>query len=352
VDGSLLLWDISNEQPKGYPVGRPLVSSSEGSGDAAISPELDWTVLEADGRLTLWDLRSGLPAAAPLSGGPDATINDLVFGPNGRQVAAAYDGMLFVWNVSDQNVAAVLEGSSAGDTALAFNPDGTILAAGSGDGSISLWDLQEQVLLDEPLPGMGDSIVDLTFSPKGDLLAAATYEGTVQIWDVARRAPLGDPIQLFSAFSLAFNAEQSLLAIGTGDGAVVLVDVQKREQIGEPLSGGAYYAIHSLTFSPNGQTLVFSDESGIINFWNVESRTRSFSLGLGFSGLAHDLVFSADGLGLYSVDNFGDVLYWNLDPETWITHACERAGRNLSAEEWSNYLPFNPEYHKTCSQWP
>jgi len=40
-----------------------------------------------------------------------------------------------------------------------------------------------------------------------------------------------------------------------------------------------------------------------------------------------------------------------MDPNSWLVRTCERAGRNLTRDEWSQYFP-NEEYRATCPQWP
>jgi hypothetical protein len=41
---------------------------------------------------------------------------------------------------------------------------------------------------------------------------------------------------------------------------------------------------------------------------------------------------------------------WNIDPSTWPGLACERAGRNLTPDEWNRYMPADEPYRSTCPQ--
>ncbi len=43
---------------------------------------------------------------------------------------------------------------------------------------------------------------------------------------------------------------------------------------------------------------------------------------------------------------------WDLDPAVWRVRACEAAGRNLTQEEWTNFLPEGEPYNLTCPQYP
>ena len=43
---------------------------------------------------------------------------------------------------------------------------------------------------------------------------------------------------------------------------------------------------------------------------------------------------------------------WNIDPSTWPAVACQRAGRNLTPDEWTRYMPADEPYRSTCPQFP
>ena len=45
------------------------------------------------------------------------------------------------------------------------------------------------------------------------------------------------------------------------------------------------------------------------------------------------------------------MILWDLDPAAWRVRACESAGRNLTKDEWQNFLPEGEPYHATCPQY-
>jgi WD40 repeat protein len=64
----------------------------------------------------------------------------------------------------------------------------------------------------------------------------------------------------------------------------------------------------------------------------------------------NDLSFSSDGRYLATAG--GNVAYvWLWRPEDLVTEACSRLTRNLTQEEWQQYLPDEP-YHATCPNLP
>src|SRR5437016_5862835 len=70
--------------------------------------------------------------------------------------------------------------------AVAYSPDGNLLAAGAADGSVRLFDPANGRPL-ATLAGHGDAVAALAFSPDGSRLASASYDKTVRVWDVAAR---------------------------------------------------------------------------------------------------------------------------------------------------------------------
>jgi WD40 repeat protein len=67
---------------------------------------------------------------------------------------------------------------------VAFNRDGQVLATGSEDNTIILWDAATGQPLGEPLTGHHDIVISVTFSPDGQTLASGSGDGTIILWDV------------------------------------------------------------------------------------------------------------------------------------------------------------------------
>ena len=121
----------------------------------------------------------------------DRPIRAIAFSPCGTLIAGGMQGEIRIWDVitSEPRMAIVPPQSCQRQFALAFSPSGDYLASGAWwqEGqekvSIRLW----RVATGENIAtfwGHPTDIQDLAFSPDGSLLASGSFDGTILLWDV------------------------------------------------------------------------------------------------------------------------------------------------------------------------
>jgi WD40 repeat protein len=199
-----------------------------------------------------------------------------------------------------------LSGHSDRVDAIAFSADDSVLAAGSKDKTVILWETATGRVL-QNLPSHSSWVLAVSFSPEGQRLASIDAD-QVRLW-AWKSGKLLKHFQITEGRcdSIDFSPDGKMLAGGTMPGLVLLWDVNSGKQISK-LSGGSP-SIRSLDFSPDGQRLATASASGTIQIWDVSRRVLLLSLNR-HSGSVESLAYSPDGSRLASISE-REVLIWN-----------------------------------------
>ena len=237
-----------------------------------------------------------------------SSLSDLVAHPLVFQVVDLEGNMAwtnFMLVEVSPHLIATLEGHTEGVASVAFSPDGTLLASGSWNDTVKLWDVSTERQI-ATLPSTEPSLV--AFSPDGKTLAVGTWDNTVELWDVAtqeRIATLGHRAVVF--YTVSFSPDGKTLAVGTWDNTVELWDVATQERIA---TLGHEAVVNAVSFSPDGTLLASGSRDNTVKLWDVATRERIATLG---HGAEVDAVsFSPDGTLLASGSGDGTVKLWDV----------------------------------------
>ncbi|WP_035926982.1 TIR domain-containing protein [Pseudofrankia saprophytica] len=201
-----------------------------------------------------------------------------------------------------------------------FSPDG-ILAVGSQDGAVRLWDVNDPGTPRRPGSrpsndiSAGSSLASVVFGPDG-LLTSVTQNGEVRLWDIndpgAPQRLSVTPSRSLGSVNSAVSGPDGLLATGDGSG-VRLWDISGRATPRPLGASNGTGSVNSVVFGPDG-LLASGGSDGTVRLWDISDRTTPRALGgplTGHTGPVYSVVFGPDGL-LASGGSDGTVRLWDI----------------------------------------
>jgi WD40 repeat protein/uncharacterized caspase-like protein len=234
------------------------------------------------------------PELVVQTGHPDA-VQAIAFSPDGKILASgSWDNSVKLWEVASGKELRTLGPHYGRVYAVVFSPDNKILASGSG--GFMLWDVETGKrirLFDEGTP--------LAFSPDGKTLAIEKGEA-VELLSI----PEGKVLQTLNGHSenvnsAAFSSDGRLLA--TGADTIKLWALATGKEI-KTLNGHSKI-VTSVTFSPDGKSLASGSYDATAKIWNLATGTLRLTL-KGHSSSVSSVAFSPDGRFLASGTGGGD----------------------------------------------
>ncbi|MFH0901743.1 MAG: WD40 repeat domain-containing protein, partial [Pseudomonadota bacterium] len=309
-DQTVSLWQAST---------RSELAAKEPAGHEAAAIGLD---VNADGTLLasgggdhtarLWDVASGRQLA--VLSGHTGRLQGVALSPDGRLLATAgMDKTIRLWlisastpeNGSPATASArqhqVLSGHRGLVRVVAFSPDGSLLASGSDDRTVRIWDIAngtEQRTLAGFHTGM---VYGVAFSPDGRWLASG--DGSIALWEVANGKLVK---RIEGSVPIAFSPDGRRLAMAESSGAIMVRDVVSGTS---RALGNQPPPLGWPSFDPTGTKLGVPGSDGTSRIWNLDSGD-SVTL-RGHQGPVRTLRFAPDGAQAATTGQDGTLRLWD-----------------------------------------
>lgn len=206
-----------------------------------------------------------------------------------------------------------LTGHSDNVWSVAFSPDSRILASGSKDNTVKLWDVVTAPEV-RTLKGHTEGVCSVAFSADARWLASGSHDKTIKVWNVAA----GNEVRTLRGStepvcSVAFSPDGRWLASGSWDHTITLWDVASW---GEVRTLTDTDAVNGVAFSPDSRWLASADNDFTIKLWDVASGQEARTL-TGHTDAVYSVAFGRGGRLLASGSRDNTIRLWNLSSGQW-----------------------------------
>ena len=211
-----------------------------------------------------------------------ASVNSVVFSSDGENLVTGLDdNTVKIWQVSDGSMIKSFEGhkeettkkdeSEPEITSVAISPEGSFLAAGSTDGSVSLWQVSDGSLIDT-ITSHSLEVSRVLFSPDGQILFSASLDGTVRMTNIADLS-LVRALSGVYIYDMALSLDGTTLAAKNGSfpGKIVLWEVESGKQLQTINLDESDSDVSSIALSPDGKYIGAAREDYSVKIWDASS---------------------------------------------------------------------------------
>ncbi len=309
-DSTCKIWDIAS--------GSEIRTLTKSVDIFSVDFNPDGSILASAGRdgIKLWDVKSGVKIShdTSLIGHKDVIL-DLMFSPNGRMLASgSKDKTIKLWDVDSGDLIRTLIGHEWGVYCLSFSPDGSNIASGGLDKTIRIWDVSSGTVIDT-LSGHENNVNSVKFSPDGNKIASCSDDRTIKIWDSKSGIELTTFIGYSMANDLSYSPDGSKLASAWDNRILTLWDIETGTEI-DTLTGHSGNVI-SVSFSPDGSMIASGSADKTIKLWDASNGTEIRTL-TGHSSNVMSVSFSPDGSMIASCSTDSTIKLWDASNGTEI----------------------------------
>ncbi|MDZ8031056.1 hypothetical protein [Nostoc sp. DedSLP04] len=226
--------------------------------------------------------------------GHSDTVTSVSFSPDGKMIASgSADGMVIIWNRNGRKIKD-FKAHEKKITRLCFSPNSQNILTASEDKTFKLWRLESKEIT--TFKGHEDEITSFSFSPDGQKVISGSKDKTLRLWKLD-----GQEIKIFrghkqSISSVSFSPDEKIIASASEEDKMIKL---------WSMDGKAFKTLNRagdrVSFSPDGKTIVIQNNGDII----LRRLDGYFIKSFVFAANSESLVFSRDGQIIYRA-NFSE----------------------------------------------
>ncbi len=270
--------------------------------------------------------------------GPLPPVTALAFSPDGKVLAAGVYRAVLLWDTQTGKPLPCLTQLAGAVQSVAFRPDGTVLAVAGGSpgasGEVKCYDTKTWQSLSKNFGGHGDVVYSVAWSADGSKLATASQDKTAKVWEWATGKEL---------WTLKDHSDAVMRACFAPDGKSLYTASQDKNVRRFNLDDGKLIrqfsghneGVGALALSPDGNRLISAGNEPQLRWWNLGDGNTARN-DYAHEGGVNDIVFSKDGKWIASAGADKRIRIWQTD-----NAAQQRALEG--ATDWEYAAAFSPD---------
>ena len=269
--------------------------------------------------------------------------------PGADHLAVPGDRTIRVWDWRSGDVVMEKEVAQGPVEALAYTPDGSNLIVGERAGYVYQVRASDLVA-NGPRIAVAGTLHEVIWAGRDRVLAVLERRSEIvlSLVDLRGGRTLSTRPLEVDVTHADVSPDGRRLAVGALNGEVGILDLDSGDWVKEPVRAHQGFVLR-VDFSADGSLLVSSGDDGRVRLWDGRSGSPRESTTIGRVGVPSAAIFQPDGHTLLLAAADGSVRRWDTRVSSWVSLACERAGRNLSRVEWALVFGDQMPYHPTCS---
>lgn len=227
---------------------------------------------------------------------------------------------------------------------VSFSKDGRLIASGSGDGVIRIWETTTGVEIAQM--AHKDAVISLLFSPDGKLVISGSWDGTVRVWDIVAKEEIVSMRHNGGVRSVGLSPDGLWIVSGGGDETLRVWEVSTGKEVLCKFHEGQ---VRSVAFSADGLRIASGSSDQTVRVWDLANGKEIARMK--HEGAVQVVTFSPDGKWVISGSWDGTVRVWEIATEREIARVQHEGRVQSVAFSPSGQFVISGSQDKTARVW-